>query len=37
MRYIKPIIKPSKNPHILTNYRQINIFEYVGKIFEKII
>ena len=37
IRYIKPIIKPSKDPHILNNYRQISLFGYIGKIYEKII
>ena len=37
IRYIKPIIKPSKDPHLLTNYRQISMFGSTGKIYEKII
>ena len=37
LRYIKPIIKPSKNPHIITNYRQISLFGYTAKIYEKIL
>ena len=37
IRCIKPIIKPSKDPHILNNYRQISMFGYTGKIYEKII
>ena len=37
IRCITPIIKPSKNPHILSNYRQISLFGYTGKIYEKII
>ena len=37
IRYIKPIIKPTKDPHILNNYRQISLFGSIGKIYEKIL
>ena len=37
IRCIKPAIKPDRDPHILNNYRQISLFGYTGKIYDKIL
>ena len=36
LRYIKPICKPGRDSHVLYNYRQISLFGYTGKLYEKL-